>query len=82
MRNFSVHPGYKLATVAVILLISVLSASAVFALGLSQFESTDGNLVVDGTGSDWGTPNLPNLVVAPDIPPWSQRRFLQTSQRR
>ena len=41
-----------------------------FALGLSRFESTDGNLVVDGTDSesDWGTPNLPNLVVAPDKP--------------
>ena len=69
MRNFSVHPGYNLVTVGIILLISILSVSAVFALSPGSFEGGDGNLIGedDGGATDWDT--APNLVIAPDILP-------------
>ena len=66
MRNFPVHPGYRLATVAIILLISLLSASAVFALAGSSFGGGDGNLIGGDAGGAMDWANAPNRVVAPD----------------
>ena len=70
MRKFSSSLGHRFTAVVIILLLFLLSASAVFALGSSKFESLDGNLRVDNVADPEATAwaNAPNRVMALDKP--------------